>query len=168
MVSFSVCIGRDECVLKIKFYAHNTGILIVGLFVFPICALWINAKSLLLLLQQPPCIARYCFRLCSLPYKVVNYINQGREGYMAFIAPKHEGVCARSRVEGNKCHASRVRVIYRISWSIDRTWVLVAPLKNTLFPYIHWSISRTLNVAHLHVHAANYGWKWRKALLLLC
>ena len=29
---------------------------------------------------------------------------------MAFIAPKHEGV-KRLRVEGNKCHASQVRVI---------------------------------------------------------
>lgn len=35
------------------------GIFILGLFILPICGLWLNAKSLLLLLHQPPCVARY-------------------------------------------------------------------------------------------------------------
>lgn len=35
------------------------GILILGLVFFPIVALWLNTESLLLLLQQPPCVARW-------------------------------------------------------------------------------------------------------------
>lgn len=36
----------------------NLGILILGVFVFPICALWLNTESVLLLVQQEPCVAR--------------------------------------------------------------------------------------------------------------
>ena len=35
------------------------GILILGLAMFPIWALWLNAESILLLVQQVPCVARF-------------------------------------------------------------------------------------------------------------
>ena len=54
-----------ECIATPKAIWHDilrdpcAGIFILGLFILPICGLWINARSLLLLLHQPPCIARY-------------------------------------------------------------------------------------------------------------
>ena len=36
----------------------DVGILIVGLVCLPIAALWLNTESILLLLHQPPCVAR--------------------------------------------------------------------------------------------------------------
>ena len=45
----------------------STGILILGLSMFPIWALWLSTESVLLLLHQSPCVARFaCMQLLSL------------------------------------------------------------------------------------------------------
>ncbi len=36
----------------------HTGLLILGVALLPVIALWINSESLFLLLQQPPCVVR--------------------------------------------------------------------------------------------------------------
>jgi len=41
------------------------GILILGLAMCPIWALWLNAESILLLVQQTPCVARLVFLQCG-------------------------------------------------------------------------------------------------------
>lgn len=35
------------------------GILILSLAMLPMLAIWLNAETVLVLLQQPPCVARY-------------------------------------------------------------------------------------------------------------
>ena len=43
---------------RIDSWYTSKGILIIGLALFPIIALWLNTESLLLLVQQTPCVAR--------------------------------------------------------------------------------------------------------------
>ena len=43
---------------SINFCFGFEGILILGIAMLPIWAVWLNAESLLVLLQQSPCVAR--------------------------------------------------------------------------------------------------------------
>lgn len=42
--------------------SSSIGIWILGLAMFPVLVLWLNTESLLLFIQQDPCVARYITR----------------------------------------------------------------------------------------------------------
>ena len=48
-------VSRNICLMT------TSGILIVSLVCLPVAALWLNTESILLLLHQQPCVARYTF-----------------------------------------------------------------------------------------------------------
>ena len=49
-----------------KFECHFLpGLLILAVAMFPIWVLWLNAEPILLLLQQPPCVARWAAVMCE-------------------------------------------------------------------------------------------------------
>ena len=49
----------DVAAVAFLFVTTILGILILSLILFPIWAVWLNTESLLLIVQQPPCVARY-------------------------------------------------------------------------------------------------------------
>ena len=50
--------NNNSCLTMLIVHLLHEGILIMGLALFPIIALWLNTESLLLLAQQAPCVAR--------------------------------------------------------------------------------------------------------------